>query len=302
MKDVSVIIVSYNTKEILSTCIDSLCPYLSRYDHEIIVVDNASGDGTPQHLKRHYGFVHLIENSENVGFARAVNLGLRNARGKLIALINSDIIFMEDVFSKVIAQFEKDARIGIAGCKLLNSDGTTQKSAYWSYPGLFQEIIEYGGLSDRTGRLSLPMRYSLTMEEHNRDGEVAHLKGACLFLRREVVAEVGYLDERFFMYREETDYCKRVHDAGWKVFFLSSARVVHLHKVSSEKLADKGVRYRLRSHYQYLLKHRGKVEASLLYVIILFASLARCVIEWVRGGDSGYYARIVRWHLGQRKM
>jgi GT2 family glycosyltransferase len=93
-----------------------------------------------------------------------------------------------------------------------------------------------------------------------------------------------------------------VHDAGWKVFFLASASLVHLHKVSSEKLADKGVRYRLKSHYQYLLKHRGKIEASLLYVIILFASGARCLLEWVRGGNSRYYAEIVKWHLGLRRL
>lgn len=302
MKDVSVIIVSYNTREILSTCIDSMRSYLARYDHEIIVVDNASRDGTVEHLKRSYPFVQLIENSENAGFAKAVNIGLKYAQGKLIALINSDIIFVEDVFRKVLDAFEKDRKIGIAGCRLLNHDGTLQKSAYWSYPGLFQEIIEYGGLSDHIGRTTLPIKYSLTAEEHSIDREVAHLKGACLFLRRDVVGEVGYLDERFFMYREETDYCKRVHDAGWKVFFLSSARVVHLHKVSSEKLADKGVKYRLRSHYQYLLKHRGKMEASLLYLIILLASAARCALEWARGGDSGYYAEIVKWHLGQRRL
>lgn len=301
MKDVSVIIVSYNTKEILSTCLDSMAPFLAPFDHEILIIDNASGDGTAEHLRRHFPAVTLFENAENAGFAKAVNTGLRNAQGRLCALINSDIIFKENVFEKVLKAFGKDEKIGIAGCRLLNNDGSLQKSAYWSYPGILQEIIEYGGLSDGLGR-RLGIRYSLNAEEHDEDQEVAHLKGACLFLRRDVVRQVGFLDERFFMYREETDYCKRVHDAGWKVFFLASASLVHLHKVSSEKLADKGVRYRLKSHYQYLLKHRGKIEASLLYVIILFASGARCLLEWVRGGNSRYYAEIVKWHLGLRRL
>jgi len=276
--------------------------YLSGYDHEVIVIDNASSDGTQEHLRINYSSVNLIVNNTNAGFAKAVNRGLRKATGRVIGLINSDIIFIEDVFEKIIATMKKDEKIGIVGCKLLNHDMTIQKSAYSSYPGLLEEIVEYGGLSECFNRLSLPVKYSLSIEEHDTDREVSHMKGACLFLRREIVADVGYFDERFFMYREETDFCKRTHDKGWKVYFLSSASVVHLHKVSSEKLKDKGVKYRLSSHYMYLQKHRGRLEASLLYGIILVTSITRWLIERVKGGDGKYYLSIVKWHLGFRDI
>jgi len=272
------------------------------YDHEVIVVDNASSDGTREQLKKNYGSVELIENDTNVGFAKAVNKGIRRATGRVIGLINSDIIFIEDVFEKVLNTIEKDNKIGIVGCRLLNHDKTIQKSAYRSYPGFFEEIVEYGGLSDLFNRLSLPVKYSLTLEEHNADREVAHLKGACLFLNRDILEDVGLLDERFFMYREETDFCKRTHDKGWKVYLLSSASVVHLHKVSSEKLEDKGIKYRLSSHYMYLLKHRGSLEAFLLYVIIFLTSIFRWLITKLKGGDGKYYMNIVKWHLGLRDI
>ncbi len=295
-------IVSYNTRDVLCKCLDSLHEFISGYDHEIIVVDNGSTDGTQERLRNSYQNVSLIENKNNAGFSKAVNTGLKCARGDVLGLINSDIIFIEDVFKIVLESMESDGEIGIIGCKLLNDDLTTQKSAYWRYPGLLEEVVEYGGFSDFINRLSLSIKYSLSTEEHDRDQEVAHLKGACLFLRRDLLESVGYLDERFFMYREETDYCKRTHDAGWKVYFLSSARVIHLHKVSSDKLRDKGIRIRLKSHYQYLIKHRGTLETSILYVIILLTSMFRCLLTGLKGGDGTYYSDIIKWHLGFRKV
>jgi GT2 family glycosyltransferase len=301
-RNISIIIVSFNTREILCKCLDSMSEYLAEYDHEIIVVDNASSDGTQEHLKNNYESIALIENNTNEGFAKAVNTGLSRATGRVIGLINSDIIFIEDVFSKILNIIDNDDKIGVVGCKLLNQDRTIQKSAYRSYPGFLEEIVEYGGLSGVFDRLSIPVKYSLTVEEHNVDREVAHLKGACLFLRREIIEDVGYFDERFFMYREETDFCKRTHDCGWKVYLLSSASVVHLHKISSDKLEDKGIKYRLSSHYSYLLKHRGRLEASLLYAIILITSFIKWLFIKVKGGDGRYYMNIVKWHLGLRDI
>ncbi len=300
MKDFSIIIVSFNTKDILRRCLDTMKTYLGKYDHEIIVVDNDSRDGTQDMLKKDFPGIELVENSENLGFAKAVNTGLRRASGEILGLINSDIVFIEDVFEGLWNLFAENPDIGLAGCRLLNDDGTVQKSAYRRYPGLVEEIIEYGNLSDLALRLSLPVRYSLTLDEHRRDQGVAHLKGACLFFRRDVLRKVGYLDERFFMYREETDYCKRIHDAGYRVYYLASASVIHLHKVSSEKLADKGIRFRLKSHYQYLFKHRGPIEALLLYAIITCVSSIRYTLDRLKGKDGLYYSMILKWHLGIR--
>lgn len=302
MIDISIIIVSYNTRDELCKCIKSMYRYLSRYNHEIIVIDNASEDGTIEKLRRDYSNVHLIENKINLGFAKAVNIGLKQSRGRVVGLINSDVIFIEDVFKKVFLAFERDDHYGIIGCKLLNNNMTIQKSAYWRYPGLIEEVVEYSGLSEVVSKTSLPFKYSLTVDEHESDQEVAHLKGACLFLRREIIGKIGYFDERFFMYREETDYCKRTHDAGWKILLLSTASVIHLHKASSNKLQDKGIRYRLSSHYLYLLKHRGHLEAFLLYFIILITSVINYLAVKLKGGDSKYYASIVKWHLGLRNI
>lgn len=300
MKDFSIIIVSFNTRDILCRCLDTLKTCIEDYDHEIIVVDNGSHDGTQKVLRKRYPEVDLIENDANLGFARAVNIGLKRAGGRILGLINSDIIFIEDVFRVLRKTFSKRPDIGLIGCRLLNEDLTIQKSAYWSYPGLLEEIIEYGNLSDFARRFRFPIRYSLSLEEHHEDREVAHLKGACLFFRRDIIEKIGYLDERFFMYREETDYCKRIHDAGYAVYFLASANVIHLHKVSSEKLADKGIRFRLKSHYQYLFKHKGPVEASFLYAIIIVVSTCRYIVDRLKGKDGLYYSMILKWHLGIR--
>ncbi len=235
MIDVSVIIVNYNVKEFLLNLLESLFKASGHINIEVFVVDNASEDGSPEAIKKKYPQVKLIANKENVGFGKANNQAMKIAKGKFLLLINPDAIVREDTLSNMLVFFNEHPECGLAGCKVLNPDGTLQLACRRSFPTPWVSFTKITGLSKLFPHSKIFAGYNLTFLNENETYEVDAVSGSFMMLRREAYEKVGGFDERFFMYGEDLDYCFRVKEAGYKVFYFSGAEVIHYKGESTKR-------------------------------------------------------------------
>jgi len=224
---ISVIIVNYNVKPFLQQCLVSLQRAMGDIPHEIIVVDNHSVDGSPAMLKEQFPEVRVIVNRYNLGFSRANNQALAQAHGKYLWLLNPDTLVQEDTPARLLEVMESDPRIGILGCKILNPDGSLQLACRRSFPTLWVAFTKLIGLAKLFPKTRLFGRYNLTYLDPDKAYEVEAISGSCMFVRAEAMQEVGLLDEEFFMYGEDLDWCFRFKQAGWKGFYTPSTSIVH---------------------------------------------------------------------------
>ncbi len=278
----SVVIVSYNVKTFLEQCLRSVLKAAEGVESEIFVVDNNSVDGTEAMLMAKFSClpnVHLIFNRENLGFSKANNQALRRCRGRYVLVLNPDTLVQEDTFRKMIAFMEQDPTIGAAGCKLLNADGSFQLSCRRSFPTpevSFYKIIGLSALFPQSRRFA---RYNLTYLPIDATYEVDALMGAFMFIRREVLEQVGLFDESFFMYGEDLDLCYRIKQAGWKIYYYHETQIIHYKGESTKKESfNYVIRFYeamlifVRKHYRS--RYSRLFEAILVLGIYLRASLA----------------------------
>lgn len=223
--DLSVIIVSYNTRELLRDCLHSLAS-AGAVQFEVLVVDNASADGSAEMVGQSFPDVQLIVNDHNAGFAAANNIGLRRARGRYLLLLNSDTRVLDGALARMVQFMDAHPAAGYCGPCLLNADDSHQASAR-RFPTPLSRAWAMSGMAGRYPR----SRHALDL--HWQGGaqgtyRVDWLSGACLMVRAAAVEQVGVLDESFFMYFEETDWCRRMARGGWEGWYIGDARVVHL--------------------------------------------------------------------------
>jgi len=235
MIKLSVIIVNYNVKELVEQSLISVRKAAIGFECEIFVVDNASTDGSVDLIRKQFPDVRLIANSRNVGFARANNQALRLAQGQYIVILNPDTVVQEDTFSVIIDFFKQDPRCGMVGCKILNPDGSLQLACRRSFPTPWVGFTRIVGLSRLFPQSRLFGRYNLTYLDPDETYEVEAISGSFMVVRREVTQEVGYFDESFFMYGEDLDWCYRIREAGWKIFYLPKTKIIHFKGESSKK-------------------------------------------------------------------
>lgn len=233
--DLSIIIVNYNVKEFLLNLLHSIEKASSNIDKEIIVVDNASDDGSVEAIKEKFPTVKLVENKNNIGFGSANNQGLKIAQGKYILFINPDCIVSEDTFDKMISFFEGNVNCGLAGCKILNSDGSLQLACRRSFPGPWTSFTKVTGLSNLFPNSRIFARYNLNYLDENRTYEVDGVSGSFMMIKRETYEKVGGFDEQFFMYGEDLDLCYRVQKAGFKVFYVPDTQIIHYKGESTKR-------------------------------------------------------------------
>jgi hypothetical protein len=232
--DLSVIIASYNTRELLGRCLKSVEREKGKLALEAIVIDNASTDSSPQMVKKEFPKVKLTVNRENLGFARAVNQGFREAQGKTILLLNSDTQLTKGGLAKLL-EFEKKVGPAIIGTKLINPDGSVQPSVFY-LPTVKRAILEYW-----LGRKGYFAKYAPTGENPQ---EVEVVSGGAMLISRAVAEKIGLMDERYFMYFEDLDFCRRAHQAGFKVYYLPTVEIIHEHGASGKALVDSANQWR----------------------------------------------------------
>jgi GT2 family glycosyltransferase/lipopolysaccharide/colanic/teichoic acid biosynthesis glycosyltransferase len=271
----SVIIVNFNVREFLHHALVSLQKAMKGIRGEIIVVDNASDDGSVEMVRKRFPNVHLLVNKENVGFARANNLALKKARGQFLLLINPDTLVQEDTLRVMLKFFAENPDVGLAGCKILNPDGTFQLPCRRSFPTPWVAFTKMTGLSTLFPQSRLFGKYNLTYLSPDESYELDAVSGSFMMVRREVYEQVGGLDEDFFMYGEDLDWCYRIQQAGWKNYYVHSTKIIHYKGESTRRSNLDEIRTFYQAMHLFVKKHFGKSS--------LFSAILRLGISVTSG-------------------
>ncbi len=268
--DLSIIIVNYNVKEFLQNLLYSIAKACQHISSEIIIVDNASDDGSSELIREKFPDVKLIVNQKNLGFSKANNIGLKVASGNFLLLINPDTIVREDTFQKMLNFFEEYREAGMAGCKILNPDGTLQLACRRSFPGPWTSFCKVTGLSSIFPKSKIFASYNLTYLDEDQTYEVDALSGSFMMMRREALQMVGGLDEQFFMYGEDLDLCYRIQKAGFKVFYVHSTQIIHYKGESTKRSSIDETKIFYDAMKLFVKKH---LSSSFLVELILTSAI-----------------------------
>jgi GT2 family glycosyltransferase len=272
--DLSIIIVSWNTRELLEACLSSIYNNPPDGEFEVWIVDNASTDDTVTVVKSKFAQIKLIQNEINQGFASANNQAIKECTGKYILFLNPDTEIRGDTLNVLMHYLDEHPRTGGVGPKLLNPDGTLQVSCYPA-PTLFREFSRLFYVK----RISALGGYDMHCWDPDLDRNVEVIQGACLLLRKQVFDQVGLLDNKYFMYTEEVDLCFRLRKAGWELYWIPSAEVVHYGGQSTQQVASKMFANLYLSKIQYFQKNHGSISASVYKLLLIVASLVRVCLS-----------------------
>jgi GT2 family glycosyltransferase len=306
----SVCIVSWNTRERLRACLSSLLEQLrsaglspmsgAARGSQVVVVDNASADGSEAMVRECFPWVRLIANRDNVGFARGCNQAIATTTGEYVLLLNPDAEVQPEAIDELVRFMDGTPAVGAAGARLLNSDGSLQE---WCFPEptLARELWRMFHL-DRVRQYAL---YDMRHWSNTTPREVDTVPGACFLVRRSAVADVGLLDERYFIYSEEVDLCRRLRQRGWKIFWVPRAVVVHHAGQSTRQVAPAMFVRLYQGKILYFRKHHGRLAASLYKLILGMAASARLLASpaiWFEPPPArlqhwtlvGHYRRLLR--------
>ncbi len=247
--DLSIIIVNYNTIDLLKQTIQSVLDSTKNIQYEIIVSDNNSHDGSQEMVRKNFAKVMLIENKGNLGFSKANNIAIKKSKGRYVLLLNSDTVVLENCMEKSMKYMDKNIDIGVLGCKVVLRDGTLDHACRRGFPtpeaSLFY-MLKLDKLFPGNEKFS---RYTMSYLHEDSVNEVDSLTGAFMMVKREAVDKVGFLDENFFMYGEDIDWCFRIKESGFKVVYYPRAKIIHYKGASSKKK-------RLKTIYEF---HRAMI-------------------------------------------
>jgi GT2 family glycosyltransferase len=279
-KILSIIIVNYNSKNVLLNCLSSLTVLNSKINYEVIIVDNASSESIREFVDTfpNYKFIY---NDKNIGFAAANNIGIKLTTGKFILLLNPDTIVNENSFQPMIDYLESHIDVGIVGCKIYNADGEIERSTH-SFPSLLKEFVHANefiksivGYESQAASFLIKILKPKSLEsywDHNSIKEVDHVTGACMMAKREAIDKVGLLDEAFFLYNEEVEWSLRFKKAGYKSVFLPKSSIIHLFGYSTKQRVQKQTVNKLlveryRGMFYFFNKHYGFFKLFILRII-----------------------------------
>ena len=282
MSDVTVVVVTFNSRDWIERCLESVRGY------ETIVVDNGSSDGTVALVRERFPNVRVVE-QENVGMGAGNNAGMRVGSGRYFVLLNSDAWVVGDAVERLARFADEHPDAAVVGPKLLNPDGSLQPSAR-AFPTLWRLSTEYLFLRKLAPRTRVLNSFYGAGFGHDEVREVDWLFGACLLVRRDAADVVGLFDEDFFMFSEETDWCYRFRQAGWKVYFFPGAEVVH---VGGGSHGGSLFAENVRGHLRFLAKHRGLREAERARRLLLAGVRLRMLV--FRGERARSYREAARW-------
>jgi GT2 family glycosyltransferase len=264
MTDLSVVIVSFNTRDLLRECITSLLRECEGISSEVFVVDNVSRDGSADMVEREFPTVRLIRSDVNLGFAAANNRAFPLCTGRYIVLLNSDAFLHPGALRLALAHMDAEPSTGLGGARLVGRDGSWQPSAR-KFPSPLNDFLTLTGLAARFPHSRFFGRFDRTWADPNAAADVDWVPGAFSIIRREALAKAGYFDEIFFLYYEEVDLCRRIKQAGFRIRYWPDVVVVHYGGESSKtvqtlKLSSSGSQlalWRMRSAFLYYRKHHG---------------------------------------------
>jgi hypothetical protein len=277
MPEVSVIIVNWNTLRYLPDCLNSLLNTGNGYTQEIIVVDNASSDGSVDVVAEQFPQVKLIRNTENLGFAKANNIGIQQSAGRYICIVNSDVIVLEGCIQNLMKFMDQNPNVGIAGPRILNPDRTLQPSCR-HFPTIWNNLCQSVGLNRLFPKSAFFSDWFMNYWAHDSIRNVDALSGCFWIVRREAMEQVGLLDEDFFIYGEDLDWCKRFKNTGWEVGFYPESEAIHFGGASSSKAPIRFYIEMQKADLHYWEKHHGNIGRTAYAAIIILRHSLRLVL------------------------
>ena len=275
MFDLSIVIVNWNTINLLRDVLASAFATCTDITMQVIVIDNASEDNSADMVAREFPQAVLIRNSENLGFAAANNQGFSVATGRHILLLNSDTIILGDVLAASVRYLDEHHDVGAMGCRVLNLDRTMQKTCSM-WPSLTNLVLQSSGLW-KLPRPKFFGRYLMTDWKRDSEREVDCISGCYMMVRRTVVDAIGELDQAFFFFGEETDWCRRMREAGWKLVFAPVGEIVHYGSASAKKLNYRRDLLLTDAVVRLHRKHEGRLAAAAAWSILLSHNVARAI-------------------------
>jgi GT2 family glycosyltransferase len=277
MIDVSIIIVNWNTKQLLRDCLKSVYEQAGNVDYEIIVVDNASTDGSPGMVKNDFPQATLIKNSENRGFAAANNQGMSIAKGRYVLLLNSDTIVCDNAIEKTFKYADSHPDAAVVGCQVWENVDTIQLTCF-CFPTTADIFFTTFGLTRLFPKNRIFGHSRMLWWRRDSEREVDVVSGMFMLVRRNAIDEVGLMDEDYFLYFEETDWCYRFAQAGWKVLFWPGARIIHCHggnKSTDQASVRMFVQFQ-KSRFIYFKKRYGALNCILVRLLLIILLGLRC--------------------------
>jgi N-acetylglucosaminyl-diphospho-decaprenol L-rhamnosyltransferase len=312
--DLSIIIVNWNSADFLRACLDSVFRDTSDITMEVIIVDNASYDGSQEMIRRDFPPVRYIQSDANLGFARANNLGYQSSTGRLLLFLNPDTVILGSALSQMTACLDSLPDAGAAGCRLLNGDGTLQTSCVQALPTILNQALDAEALRKRFPNSRL---WGMAPLFHGGSAPqpIEMISGAALMVRRDVFERIGMFSTEYFMYGEDAELCHKIAAAGWKLYYLPAAQIIHYGGQSTKK--EEGSFSTLlmqESLSQYFARTHSSLHAILFRCSRFFTALVRLgaltVMRILPANDEARagrrssfrkWALLLRWSLGLAK-
>ncbi len=287
----SIVIVSWNVCDLLRPCLHSIFDQADGLTLDVIVVDSASSDETVQMVQRDFPQVTLLAQHENVGFPRGNNIGIAAAQGDLILLLNPDTAVIGNALSEMVAYMDANPDVGMIGPELLNPDGTHQSSRR-RFPTVATLFFESTWLQGYAPKRVLGNYYVWDTAD-DVTAAIDWISGACMLTRRSVIKQVGGMDEAYFMYSEELDWCRRIKAVGWRIVYFPAAHVIHhVGKSSEQAVIHRHINFN-RAKLRYARKYHGRLVATSLRIALLLGYGQQLLIEATKGLVG--HKRPLRW-------
>jgi GT2 family glycosyltransferase len=282
---VSVVVVSFNCNGPLIDCLRSLEVERGDVPLEVVLVDNDSRDDTAYAVATGFPWVRLIVNRQNLGFSRAVNEGLRFTNGDYVLILNPDTVVPPGTIGRVVYELERHPDVGMLGCKLVRPDGTFDHACKRGFPTLLSALYYFSGLARRFPRSPYFAQYTAAHLGIDEAGPVDAVNGAFMLVRRSAVDEVGQLDERFWLWAEDLDWCQRYWERGWKVLYWPEAEVVHLKSASVGDRRSLRLNFAFhRSIWLYYAKHQAPHRSPVISALVWLGVWSKFAASTVANG------------------
>ena len=262
MVDVSIIVVAWNVRALLYNCLKSVYDETKDIDFEVIYVDNASTDGSVDMVKKEFPQVNIIQNKKNEGFIKANNQGVQTAKGRYVLLLNSDTLILNNAVAKIVKFADAHPETAVVGCRVLNPDRTLQRNCFM-YPSILNMFLSATGLYKIFPKSKFFGREDMTWWDFNDVREVETVCGSFSLVRRQAIDQVGLMDERYFVYGDDPDWCYRFKKNGWKIMFTPNGEIIHYGGQTTKQMARK---FRLQLHGSQLIfmkLHRNRLAFPL---------------------------------------
>ncbi len=300
--DVSIVFTQWNVRDMLRDCIHSVREKTNGLTYEIIVVDDGSTDGSPEMVRAEFPEVILTVNQTNIGVAKSYNKGVALAHGRYIQMLNSDMVLVNNAIKILLEFMETHSDAGACAGKLRNRDMTTQVS-FGSFPGLLQAFTQAFGMSHLVPFVRWPQIGIIPDESLASPMEAEYLSGADMLIRREVIDAIGFFDERYTSYCEETDFCYRIrHDTDWRLYYVPAAEIIHFGGQSFSKVPEYRLRLMYSGYNKFLTKHHGRLYSLATRMLYAFQFARRWAVARIRyvvspGEDCRGMITESAWHV-----